>query len=93
MKMNQIKIYKDKDVEEGVLETKNIGIIGYGNQGKAQALNLKDFGLEVMIGLRAKSPRRKEAKSDGFRVCSINDLIIKSDVVCFMIPDEVIPKK
>ena len=89
--MNQIKIYKDKDVEEGVLETKNIGIIGYGNQGKAQALNLKDFGLKVMIGLRAKSPRRKEAKSDGFRVCSINDLIIKSDVVCFMIPDEEIP--
>jgi len=83
--MNQIKIYKDKDVEEGILESKSIGIIGYGNQGKAQALNLKDSGLEVMIGLRANSPREKEAKLDGLRVCSINELIIKSDIVCFMI--------
>ena len=47
--------------------------------------------MKGIIGLRYKSPTRKEAELDGFRVCNINELVKKSDIICFMIPDEEIP--
>ena len=53
--MNRNKIYKEQDVLENLLEDKVVGIIGYGNQGRAQALNLKDSGVKTIIGLRKTS--------------------------------------
>ena len=62
------KIFKDKDIDYNLLESKRIAVIGYGNQGRAQALNLKDSGNDVIIGLRENSKNIKLAKSDGFEI-------------------------
>ena len=86
--MKQNKIFKDNDVDLNVLKDRSIGIIGYGNQAKAQSLNLRDSGFNVSIGLRENSSSIKEARSDGFNVLSIKDLIQTSEVVSLLIPDE-----
>ena len=91
--MDQIKVYKDKDVSKNLLRDKLIGVIGYGNQGRAQALNLKDSGLDVVIGLRKGSKSIDLVKKDGFKqVLSIEKLVKISNVICFLIPDDNIPK-
>ena len=59
------KIYKDKDANLELINGKKIGIIGFGNQGRAQALNLRDSGINVRIGLREESDRNQDAKSAG----------------------------
>ena len=82
------KIFKDKDINYNLLQSKTIAIIGYGNQGKAQALNLKDSSINVIIALRANSKSIKLAQSDGFEVFSIPKAIQLSDIICILIPDE-----
>tara|TARA_Y100000994_G_scaffold127576_1_gene104748 strand:+ start:177 stop:1172 length:996 start_codon:yes stop_codon:yes gene_type:complete len=89
MKLN--KIFKDKDIVFNLLESKVISIIGYGNQGRAQALNLKDSKNNVIIGLREGSKSKELAKSDGFKVFSISKAVELSDVISILIPDEEIP--
>ena len=69
MKLN--KIFKDKDITYNLLKSKIISIIGYGNQGRAQALNLKDSKNNVIIGLRENSKSKELAESDGFEVFPI----------------------
>mgnify|MGYP001322611873 CR=1 FL=1 len=64
--MNKNKIYKNQDVPEHFIDEKVVGIIGYGNQGRAQALNLKDSGLKVIIGLRKNSQSKIKSHKDGF---------------------------
>ena len=61
------KIYYEQDADLNVLKGKTVGIIGYGNQGRNQALNLKDSGIKVVIGERAEKPIQ-QAKADGFEV-------------------------
>ena len=91
--MNRNKIYKEQDVLENLLEDKVVGIIGYGNQGRAQALNLKDSGVKTIIGLRKTSKSKFQAQKDGFsNIVSIQELITKSNLICFMVPDEEIPE-
>lgn len=83
-----MEVYYDQDANLEVLRSKTIGIIGYGNQGRAQALNLRDSGLKVMIGsLRDDSARQAEA--DGFSVHSIVEAAEQADVLALLIPDEV----
>ena len=89
MKLN--KIFKDKDIVFNLLESRVISIIGYGNQGRAQALNLKDSKNNVIIGLREDSKSKELAKSDGFKVFSISKAVELSDVISILIPDEEIP--
>ena len=75
----------DKDVEDFL--KKRIAVIGYGSQGSAQALNLRDSGADVIIGNRpGKSFDR--AESDGFTVCSVRDAVTSADVIAVMLPDE-----
>ena len=82
------KIFKDKDIDYNLLESKRIAVIGYGNQGRAQALNLKDSGNDVIVGLRENSKNIKLAKSVGFEVFSISKAIELSVLVSILIPDE-----
>jgi len=82
------KIFKDSDVKVNLLNKKTIGIIGYGNQGSAQALNLKDSNIDVIIGLRSNSKSIELAKSDNFKVFEVSKTIELSDVVCLLVPDE-----
>jgi ketol-acid reductoisomerase len=80
--------YYDADADLEVLRNKTVGIVGYGNQGRAQALNLRDSGLQVVIGaVRDESAR--QAESDGFSVVSIAEAAERADVLSLLIPDEV----
>jgi ketol-acid reductoisomerase len=83
-----MQAYYDADASLDVLRDKTLGIVGYGNQGRAQALNLRDSGLEVIVGsLRDESARQAEA--DGFAVLSIAEAAERADILALLIPDEV----
>jgi len=84
---SKLLVYKEKDANLKYLKGKTIAIIGYGSQGKAQALNLRDSGLKVIVGLPKKSRKRKIAKNDGFEVFSTEEATKKADVVSFLAPD------
>jgi len=81
------KIYYDRDADLKYLKGKTIGIIGYGIQGRAQALNLRDSDIKVLIANR-KDDYTKQAKKDGFKVHKIDELARKSDVIMLLIPDQ-----
>ena len=83
------KIYKDKDANLNLIKNKSIGIIGYGNQGRAQALNLLDSGMNVSIGLRKESSSWKIAVNSGLNCSSINDIVKDCDIISLLIPDQV----
>lgn len=85
------KVYYDKDANLSFLKGKPIAVIGYGNQGRAQALNLRDSGLEVIIGVRADETRR-QATGDRFKTYPIREAAKKAQVLLLLIPDEVMPE-
>ena len=76
----------DKDADLGKLDGKTVAILGYGSQGHAHALNLKDSGVDVVVGLREDSSSVEKAKSDGLRVTSIADAASEGDVVIVLLP-------
>ncbi len=82
------KIYYDGDADMGVLRGKVVAIIGYGNQGRAQALNIRDSGVEVVVG-GLPDATLEQAKEDGFRTMSVSEAAAEGDIVCLLIPDEV----
>ncbi|MFM9327486.1 ketol-acid reductoisomerase [Paenibacillus mesotrionivorans] len=81
------KIFYEKDADLSVLQGKTIAIIGYGSQGHAQAQNLRDSGLSVIIGLRP-GKSWETAKNDGFEVLEVADAAAKADVIQILLPDE-----
>ncbi len=81
------KIYTDKDADLGVLKGKTCAVIGFGSQGHAHALNLKDSGVKVIIGLYAKSKSREVAKEYGFKVMDTADAVKAADVIFIATPD------
>ena len=83
------KIYYDKDVKKEYLEGKVVAVIGYGSQGRAQALNLHDSGIDVVVGLYEGSKSIELAKKDGLQVLSVAEAAKKADVIQILIPDEV----
>ncbi|HIE58752.1 MAG TPA: ketol-acid reductoisomerase [Persephonella sp.] len=86
------KIYYDEDASLEVLKDKTVAIIGYGSQGHAHALNLKDSGINVVIGLYAGSRSWDKAKNDGFEVLTPDEATKKADVVMMLIPDTIQPE-
>jgi len=84
-----MKIYQDKDADMNVLKGKTIAVIGFGAQGRAQALCMKDSGLKVIMGLRKGGKSETEAKKEGFEVYSVSDAAKKADIIHILIPDEV----
>ena len=83
------KLYYDNDCDLNVIKNKTIAVIGYGSQGHAQAQNMKDSGLNVIIGLRPGSSSEKEAKEAGFEVLSVPDAAKKADIIQILAPDTV----
>ncbi|AHD07380.1 ketol-acid reductoisomerase [Paenibacillus larvae] len=81
------KMYYEKDAELNVLQGKTIAIIGYGSQGHAQAQNLRDSGLKVIIGLRP-GKSWKTAEEDGFEVVTVDEAAHRADVIQILMPDE-----
>lgn len=83
------KMYYEKDCDLNVLKGKKIAIIGYGSQGHAHALNLKDSGCDVCVGLREGSKRAKEATEAGLKVMTVPEAAKWGDIIMILINDEV----
>ena len=83
------KMYYEKDCDLNVLKGKKIAIIGYGSQGHAHALNLKDSGCDVTVGLREGSKRIKEATEAGLKVMTVSEATKWGDIIMILINDEV----
>ena len=83
------KMYYEKDCNLNFLKGKKIAIIGYGSQGHAHALNLKENGMDVVFGLREGSKREKEAKNAGLKVMTVKEAAKWGDIVMLLINDEV----
>ena len=83
-----MEVYYDKDANLDLLKEKTIAVIGYGSQGHAHANNLKDSGLNVILGLREGSGSAEKAIEAGFEVFSNSEAAAKADLVMFLIPDE-----
>jgi ketol-acid reductoisomerase len=82
-----VKVYYDTDVSLALLKNKIIAVIGYGSQGCAQAQNMRDSGLNVILGLRPEGKSWNRAKKDGFEVYSVSEAVEKGDVIHMLIPD------
>jgi len=82
------KMYYEKDCDLGKLDGKVIGIVGYGSQGHAHALNLRDSGCNVIIGLRKGGKSWPVAEKDGFEVMTVPELTQKADIIMILINDE-----
>ena len=84
-----MKTYYDKDTNKDLIKNKKVAIFGYGSQGHAHALNLKDSGVnEVVVALREGSSSIKKAEGAGLKVMSLSDAAAWADVVMMLTPDE-----
>src|SRR5262249_57658231 len=78
----------DKDADLSVLDGKTVAILGYGSQGHAHALNLKDSGVNVVVGLRPDSSSRADAEAEGLEVLDIPDAASRGDILMLLIPHQ-----
>jgi ketol-acid reductoisomerase len=81
-------LLRDSDIDPSPLAGKRVAILGYGNQGRAQALNLNDSGIHVVIGLRGGSGSRIEAEASGLETAILQEAVSSADVVMMLAPDE-----
>jgi ketol-acid reductoisomerase len=86
-----VELLKDADIDPSPLADKRVAILGFGNQGRAQSLNLKDSGIDVVVGLRDGSKSTTEAESGGLQVVPIEEAVATADVVMMLAPDEIHP--
>ncbi|MCL4126412.1 UNVERIFIED_CONTAM: hypothetical protein GTU68_041960, partial [Idotea baltica] len=80
-------MYWDADIDSSALSGKTVTVLGYGSQGRGQALNLRDSGLNVVVGLRENGPTWKLAESDGFTPLTPENAVAKADLVAMLVPD------
>ena len=83
-----MKVYYDKDADLSLIKGKQVTIIGYGSQGHAHALNLKESGIKVTVGLRKDGASWKKAEAAGHQVMEIADAVKNADVAMILLPDE-----
>jgi ketol-acid reductoisomerase len=84
----QQDVYYDKDANLDLLDGKTVAVIGYGSQGHAHSLNLKDSGVEVVVGLREGSTSADEAEAAGLTVLPVTEAASQGDLVMMLVPDE-----
>lgn len=85
-----MELFRDAEIDPQPLQGKRVAILGFGNQGRAQSLNLKDSGIDVVVGLRSGSGSAKLAAEAGLSLQPIENAAASADVVMFLTPDEVI---
>lgn len=83
-----MKVFYDKDTDLKLIKGKKVAIIGYGSQGHAHALNLKDSGVNVTVGVRVGGPSDGKARAAGLKVASVADAVKGADFVMILMPDE-----
>lgn len=83
-----VKIYYDKDADGKILKKKKIAVIGYGSQGHAHANNLKESGMDVIIGVKKGGAGWGKAEKAGFTVLTASDAVKKADIIMMLVPDE-----
>src|SRR5262245_14767507 len=81
-------VYYEQDADRSLLRGKQVAIIGYGSQGHAHALNLRDSGVKVVVACYPGSPSAERAKAEGLKVTSVEDAVKTSDIFMLLIPDE-----
>ncbi|WP_263081524.1 ketol-acid reductoisomerase [Endozoicomonas sp. Mp262] len=91
--MKNHKVYRDEDVSLAVLKNKTVAVIGYGSQGRAQSLNLRDSGINVIVGAGdpERYPDKAKALDDGFTVYAIEEAVEKADIVHILLQDPAQP--
>ncbi|HEX2138184.1 MAG TPA: ketol-acid reductoisomerase [Woeseiaceae bacterium] len=87
-----MRMYTESDVDRSCLEGKRIAVLGYGSQGRAQALNLRDSGYEVTVGLRPAGPSWQKAEADGMTTEEPQEAVAGASLVAFLTPDMVQPE-
>ncbi|MEY4717629.1 MAG: ketol-acid reductoisomerase [Pseudomonadota bacterium] len=83
-----MQVYYDKDADLSIIRSKKVAIIGYGSQGHAHANNLKESGVDVVVGLRANSASVAKAQACGLTVKEVAEAVASADVVMILTPDE-----
>ena len=83
-----MQVYYDKDCDLTLIQGKKVAIIGYGSQGHAHALNLKDSGVSVVVGLRPGSASARKAQAGGLTVLPVDEAVAAADVIMILTPDE-----
>lgn len=86
-----MELLRDSDIDIAPLAGKRVAILGFGNQGRAQSLNLKDSGIDVVVGLRGASGSTRAAEEAGLEIALVEEAVGSADVVMFLAPDEAIP--
>ena len=84
-----MQILRDADIDPSPLTAKRVAILGFGNQGRAQSLNLHDSGIDVVVGLRGGSGSANEAEGSGLEVALVEDAVASAEVVMILAPDEI----
>ena len=82
-------LLRDADIDPAALSGKRVAILGYGNQGRAQALNLHDSGIDVVVGLRGGSGSTFEVEAAGLETALVENAVESADVVMMLAPDEI----
>ena len=82
-----MKIYYEQDADLSLIKAKKVAVIGYGSQGHAHALNLKDSGFNVVVGLYEGSRSKQKAEEAGLKVLSNADAVRRADLISFCLPD------
>jgi len=83
------ELFYDDDADLSVIQSKKVAVIGYGSQGHAHALNLRDSGVDVTVGLREGSSSRAKAENEGLKVATVAEAVAGADVVVILAPDQV----
>ena len=82
-----MKVYYDKDCDLALVKSLKVAVIGYGSQGNAHANNLKDSGVDVMVGLRQNSLSAGKARAAGLEVREVSEAVTWADLVMILTPD------